>query len=164
LQSERRTAGRGMGKQLFVFDLDFTLWDAGGTWCDCLIPPFKMMQGKLIDSEASHIVLYPDVPAILRNLKEHNRKIAVASRSTSPKIAKELMGIFDIRKYVDYIEISPNSKTEHFIKLAAKSKLEFRDMVFFDDEYRNITDVALLGVECIQITSGLKKNLVEPYV
>ena len=25
---------------LLVFDLDFTLWDAGGTWCDQTKPPF----------------------------------------------------------------------------------------------------------------------------
>jgi magnesium-dependent phosphatase 1 len=154
----------GMGKRLFVFDLDFTLWDAGGTWCDCVIPPFKAVNGKIYDNENALIHLYPDVTTIMQRLKSHNKLIAIASRSSSPKIANELMAIFDIKKYVDFTIIKTSSKTEHFIKLSLNSKLDFSDMVFFDDEYRNILDVKLLGVECIHITQGIKGHLVDQFI
>lgn len=153
-----------MGKKLFVFDLDFTLWDAGGTWCDCVIPPFKAVNGKIYDNENALIHLYPDVPSILQRLKDHNKLVAIASRTSSPKIAKELLEIFDIKKFVDYTEIRTSSKTEHFIKLSSMTKLDFCDMVFFDDEYRNIMDVKLLGVECMHITQGIKGHVVDQFI
>lgn len=153
-----------MGKKLFVFDLDFTIWDAGGTWCDCTIPPYKMENGKLLDSEGAHIRIYPEVTMILEQLKAQGKKVAIASRTTSPRIARKLMDIFDLNRFVDFEEIFPASKNEHFIKIATKSKVEFRDMVFFDDESRNINDVSLLGVECVQVFDGLNRQMVMQYV
>lgn len=32
--------------RLAVFDLDFTVWDAGGVWSDCLLPPFRVKGGQ----------------------------------------------------------------------------------------------------------------------
>ena len=32
---------------LLVLDLDFMLWDAGGTWCDQTIPPFKKIDSNI---------------------------------------------------------------------------------------------------------------------
>lgn len=147
-----------------MFDLDFTLWDAGGTWCDCTIPPFRMENGKLLDSEGAHIRIYHDVPAILESLKLQQKQIAIASRTTSPKIARELMKIFGIKPYIDYEEIFPDTKTTHFVSIAAKSKIDFRDMVFFDDEHRNIRDVSLLGVECVHVANGIKLDTVTRYL
>jgi magnesium-dependent phosphatase 1 len=153
-----------MKKTLFVFDLDFTLWDAGGTWCDCTIPPYRIKDGQLLDAEGAHIRLYPDVINIMKRLKEEKRHIAIASRTTSPRIAKQLLKIFDIDKYVDYIEMYPTNKTEHFVKIAAQSKVDFKNMVFFDDEHRNIVDVAPLGVECVYVSEGIKEQLVRPFL
>lgn len=153
-----------MKKSLFVFDLDFTLWDAGGTWCDCTIPPYRIKDGKLLDAEGAHIQLYPEVVEIFKHLKEEHRKIAIASRTTSPKIARQLLKIFDIEKYVDFVEMRPTTKTDHFIKIAAQSKVDFSNMVFFDDEHRNIVDVSSLGVECVQVAEGISTKLVRPYL
>ncbi|MDQ8185004.1 hypothetical protein [Pelagicoccus sp. SDUM812002] len=36
--------------KLVVFDLDFTLWDAGGVWCDCLRPPFSKQGNQVLDA------------------------------------------------------------------------------------------------------------------
>lgn len=153
-----------MKKSLFVFDLDFTLWDAGGTWCDCTIPPFRIKDGKLLDAEGAHIQLYPGVLGIFEQIKQEKRQIAIASRTTSPRIARQLLKIFEIDKFVDYIEMYPKSKTEHFIKIAAKSKVEFNHMVFFDDEPRNIGDVSRLGVECVQVNEGINEKLIRPFL
>ncbi|MCB1124156.1 MAG: magnesium-dependent phosphatase-1, partial [Verrucomicrobiae bacterium] len=50
---------------VIVFDLDFTLWDCGGTWCDCLWPPFRKAGSRVLDAHDSHVRLYPDVQEIL---------------------------------------------------------------------------------------------------
>jgi len=33
--------------KVIVFDLDFTLWNGGGTWCDHLRAPFARRRDKL---------------------------------------------------------------------------------------------------------------------
>ena len=53
------------GLGLVVFDLDYTLWDAGGTWCDCLTPPFRRSGERVLDRHESHVRLYEDVPEIM---------------------------------------------------------------------------------------------------
>jgi magnesium-dependent phosphatase 1 len=153
-----------MSKKLFVFDLDFTLWDAGGTWCDCTIPPYRMQNGQLYDAEGAHIKLYADTIPILQKLKQDGRQIGIASRTTAPKIARQLMDIFKIKPFVDFEEIFPADKTEHFIKIAAKSKIDFNEMIFFDDESRNIRDVSLMGVHCIHVTKGIDMGMIKPYI
>lgn len=45
----------------------------------------------------------------------------------------------------DHLEIYPGSKLAHFRSLHAKTGIEYKDMVFFDDEYRN-SEVRKLGV------------------
>ena len=35
--------------EVFVFDLDFTLWDAGGTYYNTINPPYFREYEKLLD-------------------------------------------------------------------------------------------------------------------
>lgn len=149
---------------MFVFDLDFTLWDAGGTWCDCTIPPYRIKQDQVLDSEGAHIKLYPDVIKILNRLKQEGKLIAVASRSNAPKNAKQLMNLLKIDQLVDYKEIYPKEKTNHLKEISSRSGIDFNQMVFFDDEMRNINDVATLGVECIYINEGINESIVQRYI
>jgi magnesium-dependent phosphatase 1 len=151
-------------KQLFVFDLDFTLWDAGGTWCDHTTPPYKVLNGQVFDADMSHIYLYPDVLEVLELLVSKGKQVAVASRTQAPPIAQELMRLFGINPYIKYKEIYPGSKIPHFQNLSLKSGLHFGQMVFFDDEQRNIDDVKSLGVDCVLVSNGLTKYLVERYI
>lgn len=41
--------------KLIVFDLDFTLWNAGGTWCDHTFPPYRKENNRVIDSQGNII-------------------------------------------------------------------------------------------------------------
>lgn len=147
-------------KKLFVFDLDFTLWDAGGTWCDCTIPPYRIKDEKVVDTEGAQIKLYPDVIHILKTLKSEGIKVAVASRTNAPKSAKQLMKLLEIEDLVDYAEIYPKQKTHHFKKIAKRSGLQYYQMIFFDDEIRNIKDVEAIGVDCIHVSDGINTELV----
>ena len=58
-----------MSPKLVVFDLDFTLWDAGGTWCDHLSQPFEIISGRIFDSMGTEPKLYPGTIDILEELK-----------------------------------------------------------------------------------------------
>lgn len=144
-----------MSDHLFVFDLDFTLWDAGGTWCDHLHPPFRRTNGTVLDSHGSHIQLYPDVPEILHYCHQQNFILALASRTFEPDWARELLELLHIRHLFDYEEIFPASKIQHFQNLQQLTGLQYNNMLFFDDEKRNVDDVRRLGVNTVYVRDGL---------
>ena len=144
---------------MLVFDLDFTLWDAGGTWCDHTRPPYKIRNNKVTDSNNSHIRLYPDVLPLLEELKRKDCVMAVASRTYKPEWARELIRLLNLKQYFSYEEIYPSTKTRHFHQIHKKSGVDFRDMIFFDDEHRNIQDVGALGVQTVHVQNGLTRTL-----
>lgn len=144
---------------LVVFDLDFTLWDCDGTWCDHTQPPYVIKNGKVYDDDGSLMHLYGDVKIILEDLSSSNIDVAVASRTTEPGWANNLLRLFDLDKYFAYKEIYPSSKVKHFNELAKKSKIPFGQMLFFDDELRNIEEVGSLGVETVYVRNGINWKL-----
>lgn len=146
---------------LIVFDLDYTLWDCGGTRCDCLRPPFHQRDGNIYDSHRrAPIRLYDDVPEILDTLLADGHQLAVASRTGEPGWARELMGLLGIGDLFHFEEIYPGSKVTHFRQLAADSGLPFSEMVFFDDELRNIEEIGALGSRVVHVTRGVHRKLV----
>ncbi|MBN1987146.1 MAG: magnesium-dependent phosphatase-1 [Prolixibacteraceae bacterium] len=153
-----------MNLNLFVFDLDFTLWDAGGTWCDATRPPYTWENGKLRDRDGRWICLYPDVLPVLKELKRKNKRIAAASRTFEPGWALELIQHFNIGSYFDVMEIFPENKVVHFKKIQRYFQMPFSEMVFFDDEYRNIEAVGNLGVETVFVQNGITREMVLKYV
>lgn len=142
-------------KKLFVFDLDFTLWNAGNTWCDHLTPPFSKHQNRVVDANGDIVRLYSDVPEILQYLSRKSITLAVASRTYEPSWARKLLDLLDIRKYFFHQEIYPSSKIRHFFALQKATGLDFSEMIFFDDEQRNIKDVERLGVQAVHVSGGL---------
>lgn len=140
---------------LVVFDLDFTLWDAGGTWCDHTSAPYRKQNGYIIDSEDRRIVLYPEVRSILESLHERGISMALASRTHSPGTAKLLLELLGIDHYFDFRQIYPGSKIKHFRSLQQESSIPYEDMYFFDDEFRNIEEVKRLGVQTQIVNSGM---------
>ncbi len=147
-------------KKLVVFDLDFTLWDAGGTWCDCTNPPYKKLNNHVVDASGCRIKLYPDVLEILSDLKEQNITMALASRTSAPSWAKQLLNLLEIEHYFELQEIYPGSKVQHFFQLQNTSGIDYSEMVFFDDEMRNISEVGALGVHAVYVENGINTNLV----
>lgn len=148
-----------MPPQLIVFDLDFTLWDCDGTWCDCLSPPFEIRSGMVLDSRKRHITLYSDIQKILDECKFQKWKMALASRTEQPAWAQQLIELLGIAEHFSYSEIYPSSKLEHFAALREATNIEYQQMLFFDDERRNITEVSSLGVCCVHVTQGLNHLL-----
>jgi magnesium-dependent phosphatase 1 len=147
-------------KKLAVFDLDFTLWDAGGTWCDHTEPPYTKVNNHIEDSLGRNITLYPEVRDILQKLSDQSFSMALASRTNAPHWAKELLLLFKIEHFFLYQEIYPGSKTQHFYSLQKQTNIMFDKMVFFDDEMRNIREVGSLGVDAIYIKDGITSDVV----
>lgn len=150
--------------KLVVFDLDFTLWNAGGTWCDHTYPPYKKYNGQILDAQNTKIFLYNDTKNILRELYHRDIKLAVASRTHEPAIAKELMRLFEIDRFFHFSQIFPGSKISHFEALQRETKIPFHEMIFFDDEHRNVADVSQLGVQCVRVHNGISNSLVNNYL
>lgn len=146
---------------LLVFDLDFTLWDAGGTWCDHTIPPYRKRNDHILDGSGREIYLYPDVPGILNALSEKEIILALASRTHSLRVAIELLELFEVRRFFQYEEIYSGSKTKHFKSLHKTTRIPYNEMFFFDDEYRNIVEVGKMGVHASLVDNGLSLALVQ---
>ncbi|XP_031217098.1 magnesium-dependent phosphatase 1 isoform X1 [Mastomys coucha] len=140
--------------KLAVFDLDYTLWPF---WVDTHVdPPFhKSSDGTVRDRRGQNIQLYPEVPEVLRRLQSLGVPVAAASRTSEIHGANQLLELFDLGKYFTHREIYPGSKVMHFERLHHKTGVPFSQMIFFDDENRNIIDVSKLGVTCIHIQSGV---------
>lgn len=49
----------------------------------------------------------------------------------------------------------------YFSSLKNQSDLNYEEMMFFDDEQRNISDVSKLGVTSIFVRDGVSKNVIE---
>ncbi len=158
-----RVAGDSMALPgLVVFDLDFTLWDCGGLWIDCTSHPFaRATDGHVSDSEGRYFRLYDDAEAILDQLESDEIPLALASRTERPDWAVELLGLWGLEERFRYHEIYPGSKVSHFESLREKTGIPFEEMVFFDDEERNIIEVSGLGVHCHYVKNGVSLALLE---
>lgn len=139
------------GLELIVFDLDHTLWPF---WVETNVyPPFsKTPDGRVVDTKGIQYLPYPESTTVLQHLKKLGYKLGVASRTKKPSDARHLMSLYDWDKYVDYYEIYPGEKDQHFSEFRKKHSIRYEDMLFFDDEKRNCTLVSKLGVTCVWIS------------
>ena len=144
---------------LIVFDLDFTLWDCGGTWCDCLSPPFRNLGGRIEDRFRRVIRLYDEVHHILDQCDALAIPMALASRTEQPAWARQLVDLLELTHRFAFAEIYPSSKVRHFRALREASRVPYDQMLFFDDELRNIREVSALGVICVHVEDGLNRQL-----
>ncbi|CAL1538651.1 unnamed protein product [Lymnaea stagnalis] len=148
--------------KLIVFDLvsistsDYTLWPF---WVDTHVdPPFRMSSdGKVYDAHKQHVKYYEDVPDILSHLHRSGFQLAIASRTSAVDEASSLTRLFNWDQFFQYRQIYPGSKITHFKKLHSQSGVAYEDMLFFDDEHRNIVDVSSLGVTCMFVPEGVNK-------
>ncbi|KAH8857490.1 Magnesium-dependent phosphatase 1 [Schistosoma japonicum] len=146
--------------KLIVFDLDFTLWPL---WCDThVFPPFVHKNGTVYDTYEKRVDVYPDAQLILRMIRESPEiKLACASRTSAIDVAQQLLQALNWSHLFDYIEIYPGSKVAHFKKFHELSGIMYKDMVFFDDETRNIHEISQLGVHCHLVNDGITLSLLE---
>lgn len=137
--------------RLIVFDLDETLWPWG---VDDFIfkPPYKKQSnGSVHDARGKLMEPFGDSSKILQKLHSEQIEIAAASRTSYPPGAYSLIDLLGWKKYFKYTEIYPGSKKAHFEELKKQSGFTYDQMLFFDNEDRNIIDVSKLGVISILV-------------
>lgn len=102
--------------------------------------------------------------------------MSVASRTGEIDGAEQLVNLFGWNKYFTNKQIYPGSKDTHinrqvpimvvslllyfqlifgFIRISKACKIELEDMLFFDDEHRNIVDLERLGVISVLVKNGM---------
>nr|CAD7394900.1 unnamed protein product [Timema cristinae] len=116
---------------------------------------------EVVDSRGEIIRYYPEVPEVLKKLANDGFILAVASRTSEIKGANQLLKLFDWDQYFKYKEIYPGSKVTHFNKIKKDSGVSFKDMIFFDDEQRNIRDLTQHGVVSILVKNGVNFKVIE---
>ncbi|EZA49269.1 hypothetical protein DMN91_004727 [Ooceraea biroi] len=146
--------------KIIIFDLDYTLWPF---WVDTHVdPPFrKGARNEVVDAHGYVVRYYTDVPSVLKQLSEEGYELGVASRTSEIKGANQLLELFGWKKYFKYIEIFPAKKVAHFANIQKESQVDYKDMLFFDDEARNIFDISKLGVHAVLVRDGITCSLIE---
>ena len=99
-------------------------------------------------------------------------KIAAASRTAAAELAREMLSLLHLDPadtgsgpgeraidYFDELEIYAGSKTTHFKVLRQKTGLDYAEMLFFDDEWRNQDVERELGVHMILVRKGVNHRV-----
>ncbi|KAL1130966.1 hypothetical protein AAG570_012207 [Ranatra chinensis] len=145
--------------KLVVFDLDYTLWPF---WVDTHVtPPFVKRNSSIIDSHGKKVSSYPEVSKVLESFSRLGCDLALASRTGEIDGANQLVSLFGWEHFFKYKEIYPGSKIKHFQNFKRKANIKFEEMLFFDDEYRNIRDVSKLMVVCVLVDNGMTLEVME---
>ncbi|MBB5353069.1 magnesium-dependent phosphatase 1 [Haloferula luteola] len=151
--------------RLVIFDLDLTLWECGSVWwCDSLTPPLRWDGARRIDAHGIEVRLFPPVPSLLKSLHLAGYRLGIASRTQAPDIARQLLRDFAIDSYFTDFEIYPGDKSRHFHALRKSSGIDFSEMIFFDDEARNVESVSRLGVTACLLDHGITPGILEAFL
>jgi len=172
-----RAAAARVRPKVMVFDLDGCVWSpemyelwGGGT-------PFTSHDEGLYlsDRRGVKVELLGDVRNILNELKTSEKWsstcVAVASSCDEPSWARECINKFSIGDGFMIKDIfsekrmeiyKATSKQVHFKAIQKKcSNIPFEEMMFFDNEMRNCTAVAKLGVTVVYTPDGVTRKSLE---
>jgi len=133
---------------LVMFDLDYCLWPF---WCEMY-------------SEGDMASLYPESRAVLEALRSAGVKMALASRTPTPNVARAFLRQLELDDFFWNVQLVPAvdgfdqqsapKDTCHFPNIAKASGIRFSDMLFFDDEEKNVRKVAGLGVTAMLVSTA----------
>jgi magnesium-dependent phosphatase 1 len=163
--------------RLIVFDLDGCLWKPEMyelAWQGMNHSPFEPIRdGTFMKSRLDSVVrLFGDIPEILDEIVLNEQEwsgtqLAISSRTDEPQWAKELLAKFVLPKSGMTLEsaikgpweISYDSKTIHFERIAKKTGIGLEEMVFFDNEQGNCKLVSRIGVTVGYSPDGLNHGI-----
>lgn len=138
-------------KLIICLNLVLNSWFTRNTICVCF-DSFSECRSK---NEMPS--MYPQAKGILHAFKDKGVNLAIASRSPTPDIANAFLQKLGIKSMFVAQEIfsSWTHKTEHFQKINRKTGVPYNEMLFFDDENRNIQAVSKMGVTSILVGKGV---------
>lgn len=154
--------------KIVALDLDGTIWVpemyqlSGGA-------PFRRdSSGAVYDSAGERIRLLGDTMKIIQTItldpEWADTQIAYVSRTEYPEWAIPCLQQFPIPGHPRgltlydvgmYQEIYPGSKLKHFKVIHQASGVDYEDMLFFDNERWNTTEVSRLGVKSVYTPRGM---------
>ncbi|KAI9846245.1 MAG: hypothetical protein M1837_004234 [Sclerophora amabilis] len=156
--------------KILVFDLDYTLWPF---WCDTHVSlPLKAKDhnSRAVDRFGESFAFYSDVPRILHDARTHGIKVAAASRTQTPNVARDLLKLLHVPPtgkraldFFDNLQTYPGNKTTHLRKIASQLSLPYSEMLFFDDEVRNknVEEDLGGGVVFYLVRDGVTRDVVD---
>ncbi|RAL03826.1 Mg-dependent acid phosphatase [Aspergillus ibericus CBS 121593] len=164
--------------KLIAFDLDYTLWPF---WVDTHVSaPIKPRDNnsRCTDRWNESFAFYPAVSSIIYACKSKNIPLALASRTHTPDLARDMLKALHIiptfsdnpaaktksvraLDYFDYVQIFPANKTQHFSRIQQASSVAYEEMLFFDDEARNRNVETELGVTFCLVKDGMTREEVD---
>lgn len=153
--------------KIIIFDLDYTLWPF---WVDTHVtPPLKASatHTSATDRYSESFSFYTDVPYILSTLPSLGITLCIASRTSAPSLARDLLKMLHLpngnksqEAFSGSMEIYPGSKIKHMESIHKKTGIPYEEMLFFDDEQRNI-ETEKLGVTMKLVRDGVTWDEIE---
>ncbi|CEL91851.1 unnamed protein product [Vitrella brassicaformis CCMP3155] len=146
--------------ELIVLDLDDTLWVGDIDYTEG--PPFKRRSNDSITDRRGNVFrLCPDAIRVLDVCVDLKIRIAIASRTTTPRWAEHALQLYQLSSGQSVASVAPiremyqGSKQRHLNQIVRKSGVDRERTVFYDNEYWNITDVSEIGILSIYTPRGL---------
>ncbi|KAJ3552994.1 hypothetical protein NM688_g3857 [Phlebia brevispora] len=103
--------------------------------------------------------MYADIPRIVQDIKKNGAKLAIVSRNTSKMLCDRALWHFQVKdahgkdrslvELIDFDEVynlNSGQKLSTFVKIKSWTKLDYSDMILYDDEAINNTVEMMLGV------------------
>ncbi|KAI1742122.1 acid phosphatase-domain-containing protein [Xylaria scruposa] len=129
----------------------------------------KKYEGDMIIMDLTNnyiqCIVASDIIEIIQNLWEHRVAIAIVSRNTNKHLTDRALwlikiaipGYRDAKPFTDlleYDEVKDVSKMEHFYNIKRASKVNYEDMILFDDKLENMEVELWQGVTFMKVDSG----------
>lgn len=134
---------------------------------------------NIVNRWGESFAFYPAVSSIIYACKSRSIPLALASRTHTPDIARDMLKALHIipsfsdnpaaantrttraLDYFEYIQIFPGNKTQHFSRIHQASGVAYEEMLFFDDESRNRNVETELGVTFCLVRDGMTRDEVD---
>lgn len=149
-----------MAKWLLLMDLDGTAWDNMDV-SRCRIPFKKIDSDTIQDSNGTIIRLKDGLKEFLQWSRDNSAIVSTLTWNDRQHVI-DALDAFSIRKYFDYLEISPDArkdiKLRELMETLKKEKIHIPHsrMYYLDDRDIHIDEIRLIAPEINFLHMGLK--------
>lgn len=127
-------------KEMVIFDTDKTIWPFDVDAYD-----YSMFKNAYKTGNSSFMP-FSEVKEALAYVKEKGFKTGLLSVTDDPKKTRNMLRMFGLLKFFDFLEIGAGSKEFHIRVLRALAKVEFYNILYFQFPSEEISTVLKLNV------------------